>query len=169
MREKTYTTPLGYIHYWINLVDVKAVTLVFLPGLTAGHRLVVSMLMCVLVLSACGKDDTHKISITVPAGTTGEFIYQEDFIYSDEEISPTGNKITISASQELGDSEVVLKPIQVKEENAYEPTYITPGLSVEMDVEKGAWFKVGIAMENPTDEDVTVYVLVEGVEVRIEE
>lgn len=39
MTEKTYTTPLGNIHYWINLVDVKDVTLVFLPGLTADHRL----------------------------------------------------------------------------------------------------------------------------------
>ena len=37
-----------------------------------------------------------------------------------------------------------------------------------MNVEKGAWFKIGIAMQNPTDEDITVYVNVEGVEVRIE-
>lgn len=128
----------------------------------------VSVLMCVLAMSACGKNDTYKIYITVPAGTTGEFVYQEEFIYSDEEISPTGNKIKIFSSQELGDSEVVLKPIEVKEENAYEPTYITPGFPTEIDVEKGAWFKVGIVMENPTDEDITVYVLVEGVKVRIE-
>ena len=52
--------------------------------------------------------------------------------------------------------------------NAYEPTYLTPGMPVEMNVEKGAWFKVGISMRNPTDEDITVYVEVKGVEVRIE-
>jgi hypothetical protein len=37
-----------------------------------------------------------------------------------------------------------------------------------MDVEKGAWFKVGIKMLNNTDTDKVVFVEVEGVEVRIE-
>ena len=79
------------------------------------------------------------------------------------------NKITISSGEGLGDTEVVLKPIEVKEENAYdEPAYLTPGMPVKMDVEKGAWFKVGISMQNETDTDITVYVEVEGVEVRIE-
>ena len=125
-------------------------------------------LVCVLGMVGCGKNDTYKIRITVPAGSTEEIIYQEDFAYSDEEISPTGNTITISSGEGLGDTEVVLKPIEVKEENAYEPTYLTPGMPVEMNVEKGAWFKVGVSMQNPTDTDIVVYVEVEGVEVRIE-
>ena len=92
----------------------------------------------------------------------------KDFIYSDEEISPIGDTITVSSVEGLPDTEVVLKPIEVKEENAYECTYLTPGMPVEMDVEKGAWFKIGISMNNDTDEDITFYVEVEGVEVRIE-
>ena len=39
MNEKIYETPLGNIHYWVNVLDSDAVTLVFLPGLTADHRL----------------------------------------------------------------------------------------------------------------------------------
>ena len=39
MIEKIYKTPLGDIHYWVNITDRDAVTLVFLPGLTADHRL----------------------------------------------------------------------------------------------------------------------------------
>lgn len=39
MTEKVYKTPLGDIHYWINMIVEDAVTLVFLPGLTADHRL----------------------------------------------------------------------------------------------------------------------------------
>lgn len=39
MVEKTYTTPLGTIHYWMHIVDADIATLVFLPGLTADHRL----------------------------------------------------------------------------------------------------------------------------------
>ena len=125
-------------------------------------------LICVLGLVGCDKNDTYKIRITVPAGSTEEIIYQEHFAYSDEEISPTGNTITIYSGEGLGDTEVVLKPIEVKEENAYEPTYLTPGMPVEMDVEKGAWFKIGVNMQNPTDTDIVVYVEVKGVEVRIE-
>lgn len=125
-------------------------------------------LVSVLTLASCGKNNTYKIKITVPAGSTEEIIYQEDFVFSDEEISPIGNTITISSGEGLGDTEVVLKPIEVKEENAYEPTYLTPGMPIEMDVEKGAWFKIGVSVQNDTDTDKVVYVEVEGVEVRIE-
>ncbi len=116
----------------------------------------------ILTLAGCGKNDTYKIRITVPAGST------EDFVYSDEEISPIGDKITISCGDGLGDTEVVLKTIEVKEKTAYSPTYLTPGMPVEMDVEKGAWFKIGVSMQNNTDTDKVVYVEVEGVKVRIE-
>ena len=39
MKEKTYPTEKGTIHYWTNDLAPDAVTLVFLPGLTADHRL----------------------------------------------------------------------------------------------------------------------------------
>ena len=39
MVEKTYETASGIIHYWVNILDAKKITLVFLPGLTADHRL----------------------------------------------------------------------------------------------------------------------------------
>ncbi len=39
MFEKTYITPSGVIHYWIHMIDTDIATLVFLPGLTADHRL----------------------------------------------------------------------------------------------------------------------------------
>ena len=39
MEQKSYTTPLGVIKYWVNIVDRNIPTLVFLPGLTVDHRL----------------------------------------------------------------------------------------------------------------------------------
>jgi pimeloyl-ACP methyl ester carboxylesterase len=40
MIEKTYNTPSGDIHYWVNEQKNKSsVQLVFLPGLTVDHRL----------------------------------------------------------------------------------------------------------------------------------
>lgn len=39
MKEKTYQTPCGTIHYWSSVMDGAQVSLIFLPGLTADHRL----------------------------------------------------------------------------------------------------------------------------------
>jgi len=108
------------------------------------------------------RQTSFDISITVPAGS------QEDFVYSDEIICPIGQTITISAGENLGDTEVVLQPVKVKEKTAYEPTYLTHGMPVKIDVEKGAWFKVGISMQNNTAEDIEKYVTVDGVVCLIE-
>lgn len=116
----------------------------------------------ILALVGCEKNDTYKIRITIPAGST------EAFVYSDEEISATGKKITISSGEGLGDTEVVLSPVNEMVETGYVATYLTPGLPVEFDAITGEWFKIGVSMQNDTDTDITVYVEVEGVEVRIE-
>lgn len=104
----------------------------------------------------------YQIRITIPAGST------KSVCYSDEEISPKGNTLTLYAGEGLGDTEITLLPVEVRKENAYdEPAYITPGMPVKMEVEKGAWFKIGVNIQNPTDESKDVYVSVKNVEVRI--
>lgn len=129
---------------------------------------IITIIFCIMVLAIFGimffltGGKSYDIKITVPAGSN------ETYVYSDEEISPQKSKITITSGEGLGDTEVILKPIEVKEENAYEGTYITPGMPVKMDVEKDAWFKIGVNMQNPTDEDIVVYVTVTDVELRIE-
>ena len=120
------------------------------------------VLVCILVLAGCGKNDTYKISITVPAGST------ETFVYSDEEISATGNTISISSGEGLGDTEVILQPVNEMVEAGYVATYLTPGTPAKFDAVKGEWFKVGVSMQNDTDTDIAVYVEVEGVDVGIE-
>ncbi len=118
-------------------------------------------LVCALALAGCGKDDAYKIGITVPAGST------EAFVYSDEEILATGDVITISSGEGLGDTEVILQPVRELLDTVYAATYLTHGMPVEFDAVKGEWFKVGVSVQNDTDTDITVYVEVEGVEVRI--
>ncbi len=47
MLERTYTTPCGDIHYWINPVAEKnSPQMIFLPGLTADHRLFEKQIEC---------------------------------------------------------------------------------------------------------------------------
>ncbi len=122
-------------------------------------------LVCVLSLVGCGNNENYKVykvRITVPAGST------EAFVYSDEEILATGKKISIYAGEGLGDTEVILLPVNKNVETGYVAEYLTPGMPVEFDAINDEWFKIGISMQNDTDTDITVYVEVEGVEVRIE-
>ena len=39
LKESTYQTPCGTIYYWSSILSLDTMTLVFLPGLTADHRL----------------------------------------------------------------------------------------------------------------------------------
>ena len=125
----------------------------------------VSVFVC-LIVAVCfltTSPKTWQIKVTIPADGT------ESFYYSDEEISPKGNTLTLYAGEGMGDGMVVLLPVEVSQENAYdEPTYITPGMPVKLDVEKGAWYKIGVnKMRDPSGEDMVVYLSVENVEVRI--
>lgn len=124
---------------------------------------IVAIVVCVIIAICFLTNPAKKyqIRITVPAGSN------QGFCYSDEEISPKGNTIVLSIGEGLGDCEVVLDAVEVQEENVYEPAYMTPGFPVKMEAEKGAWFKIGVNMQNNTDEDKIVYVNVENVEVRI--
>ncbi len=133
-------------------------------------KIIIGIIILIIAIAILGmvfiliRKESYNIRITIPAGTT------EAFVYSDEEISPKGNTITLYAGEGMGDGEIVLKPVEVKEENAYdEPTYITPGMPVKMNVEKGAWFKIGVNnMQNSSGEDIVVYITVSDVDVRIE-
>ena len=124
-------------------------------------------LVCILSWFIWGQGETYTIHVTVPAGTMDEFVYIEDFIYSDEEISPQKKQLTLKSIDVPDGTEVVLKPIEVTEENAYERTYLDRGEPLLIDVEKGAWFKIGVALQNPTGEDIVVGITVENVKVRI--
>ncbi len=122
--------------------------------------------LAVSVLAVCLLTNPQRsrfgIRITIPAGSKGG-VY-----YSDEEISPKRGRVTFAVGQDVGDTQISLEPVEVGRENAYdEAPYVTPGMPVEMEAEKGAWFRVGIYMENPGDEDKDVYVTVWPVEVRI--
>lgn len=130
---------------------------------------VVLILIMSLVFTGCDKQTEFEIGITIPAHTE-DFDYIEDFIYSNEEISTNCNYLILSidSDDDFGRAEIVLKPIEYEEENAYERMLITPGKAVKIDVEKGAWFKIGVAINNDTDEDMIVYVDVKNVDVRIE-
>ena len=126
--------------------------------------IIISIIVCVGV-AVCfltnPKQDSYTLRIVVPAGS------QEKFVYTDEEVSTIRNSIKIWSGDGLGDTEVILSPVNKTTETRYTATYLTHGMPVEFDAEKDTWFKIGVNMQNSTNEDIIVYVEVENVEVRI--
>ena len=119
-------------------------------------------LTCVLGLAGCSTQSDYAIRIVVPAGSQGEFVY------SNEELSPRKSQLDIKSIDMPKDAEFVLKPIDATQENTYECTNFPKGEPLLIEVEKGAWYKIGISMKNPTDEDIVVVFHVVNVKVRIE-
>lgn len=74
----------------------------------------VAIVVCVIV-AICfltNPSREYQIRVTIPAGSTAAFCY------SDEEICPRGNTLTIANGEGMGDTEVILYPVEYEEENA---------------------------------------------------
>lgn len=127
--------------------------------------LILAAIFACAVVAVCfltnPREDTYKVGITIPAGSEGG-IY-----YSDEEISPYGNRITLWADEGLSDTEVVLMPSGVENEQTAASEYMTPGMPVRIKAEKDVWYRIGVNVSNPAKEDKKVYVRAEGVQIRI--
>lgn len=124
--------------------------------------LTITVLLFLLCMTGCSGAKSHEVKITIPAGSTGEFVY------SQEEISPSSNSVTFSCKEDMSDTKIVLKPIDLPSD-AYIPEHsLASDEPVTMDATKGEWFLVGVSMQNPTSEDIILSINVEKVTVRIE-
>ena len=109
--------------------------------------------------SACS-GEKREIVITIPAGST------ESFVFSEEIFIATKDEIIVHAGAGYADTSVTIKTEKVTEENAYEPIYLTHGMPVKIDVEKGGWFKIGISIQNlSSNHDIAASIYLENVEI----
>ena len=95
--------------------------------------IIIAVIIC-LDVAVCfltnPKQDRYTLRIVVPAGS------QEEFVYTEEEVSTVRNSIKIWSGDGLGDTEVLLFPVNKTAETGYTATYLTHGMSVEFDAEK---------------------------------
>lgn len=169
--------PPLYLPAWLSCAQVVALPVCMLgfvtavvagmvlarsPSLTAALQigclvlvLALGGLLAASVLTRPLQD--HRIDITVPAGST-------TVVYSDTEICPQQSTVYVRPGEGLGDAEAVLEPADGSEAIS---AYITPGVQMGMQVEAGEWYRVGIRMQNDTDQEVQVSVILRGVHVRI--
>lgn len=131
-------------------------------------------LISMLALAGCaGRGEKYTLEFTIPAGFTDAFTFSDKaldydkFVYSEEEISPTSKTLTLKAGAGYSSVPVILKVVECQEENAYEPILLTHDKPVTINVEKGAWFQIGIALDNSAEVPIAASVIVEDVEVRI--
>ena len=113
-----------------------------------------------LGLVGCAAPGEHTIRIVIPAGSHAEFVY------SDEEIMSLNGQITMKSIDVSDRTSVVLKAVETENEDI--STFFTKGEPMIVYAEKSTWYKIGIAMQNPTDEDIIVVINIENVKVRIE-
>lgn len=131
---------------------------------TAFWLVTLAVVLCIAVALCFLTNPTQKsikLKIIVPARS------EETFVYTDEEIRATKKTIKIWSDDYLGDTEVALLPVYDTSEKIYTAEYLMHGMPVVFAVEKDSWFKVGVNIQNPTDEDIVVYVKAENVEIRI--
>lgn len=91
---------------------------------------VLAVIACVVVAVCFLTDpeqDSYTLRIVVPAGS------QDDFVYSDEEVSTTGNSIVIWSGEGLDDTEVLLFPVDETTETGYTAMYIYLALADDLD------------------------------------
>ena len=129
------------------------------------YLIILLVLTIAFSLFGCSNNNQNEfaIKIVVPAGS------QEEFVFSHEEISPKSDSITIMADGDFPDTEIILQTVDAKAEYTFEPSYITHGMPVKMAVEKDAWFKVGLNIQNDTDEEQIYTLIIKPIEVRIED
>ena len=76
MKEKTYVSPCGTIHYWTNEKKDSPVSLIFLPGLTADHRLFEKQIEYF--------EDKYRILVWDPPAHASSWPFSFDFDLSDK-------------------------------------------------------------------------------------
>ena len=114
--------------------------------------------MSIAIFVGCTKEKEYSIGINVPPGTDG-------MVYSDVEIIAQKKKITISAGKNLPETDVTLVPTESKTQTAYKSFHMRTDLPYNINIEKGAKFKIGVDIQNESEEKVVVYVNVRNVDV----
>lgn len=72
---------------------------------------------------------------------------KEDFVYLEENIKAIGN-VKVTLAPNMQDTQIILKPIKPKYEEAYEPVYITHGQTIEFNTRKGMEYKLGVSSKS---------------------
>ena len=122
----------------------------------------ISIIVCIVVgicFLTSPRNNTYSVKVIIPAGF--------DYNQSDEEFSPLKSKITITLDEGHNNAKIILIPNEARTETAYEPVTLTAGVPVTIDVEKGAWFEIGVILDEAASVENQFIFSINGIETRI--
>lgn len=112
-----------------------------------------------LAFSGCS-GEKQEIVIIIPAGS------MESYVFSEEVFEATKDEVIITAGAGFADTSITIKTEKGSEENFCEPIYLTHGMPVKMEMEKGGWFKIGVSVQNPSEVDIAVSIYISNIEIK---
>lgn len=121
------------------------------PGRTVSLATVAVIFLGILLFGVFGM--RHELHIVVPDGSQG------DYVFCNQELSPNNDTVTLASGKDLGEAMVTLARV---DESGYSTTYLASEMSVELEVEPGAWYRVGILQENSSNERREIVVIAKG-------
>lgn len=112
-----------------------------------------------IAFSGCS-GEKQEIVIIIPAGS------MESYVFSEEVFEATKDEVIITAGAGFADTSITIKTEKGSEENSCEPIYLTHGMPVKMEIEKGGWFKIGVSVQNPSEVDIAVSIYISNIEIK---
>lgn len=158
-KRKILICPLGFCEVGVK-ERVKSIMNYKKPTFWISIGAIVVCLMVVLGFLTNPKQDEFSLRVSVPSNNKG-------MVYTHEEVSPVGNKIIVRAGEGLGDTEVCL--VDVSSGVSEKCEYLTSGIKVTFNGSNDKWYKIGVKVQNDTENEFDVYVDVDKVKVRISE
>ena len=119
------------------------------------------LLLCTVLLLfswGCGRS-SFTLEYTIPPGDGS------DFYFSDQQISPRRGQITLAAGAGFSSATVLLIDETGME---YGPLPLTHDQPVMLRLDKGCWYRVGIALPNDSSGPIAASLTVKRVDIRIE-
>ena len=124
-------------------------------------NVVILLLIFLFLLVGCNTKLDYNIKIVIPAGSQGEFVY------SDEELSPVKDQLSVKSIDIPEEAKFVLTATEDSADKKFECANFPKGEPMVIHVENGTWVKIGISMQNQTDEDLVVMINLEKAKVKI--
>ncbi len=120
------------------------------------------LLLLPLFLTACilKPAPTYEISVTVPAEN------ERTLVFAEEILTPISDTVRLWTVSTPADTSAVLVPLRAEDGDALPSVYLT-GLATEITVEADTNYRLGIYIDNPTKQDVTVVIGVGNAELSI--
>lgn len=108
-------------------------------------------LLAALLLTGCGQGKDLDLTFVIPAGNGDTVIYAEECLL------PQSRTLTVIPAADTPTGTLRLEALLAEEAGAYDTSApLVAEAPVKLAVKRNGWFRLGVCVPNPTEEDITV-------------